>query len=97
VRDLCYSQQLLRQGKLMRQMMERFGVDPAFAIGVDGGLAWHEARTKCIFCSNVGACRSWLADSQSLLPSPGEFCPNMPFFRGCFSENLRSGAIVPTD
>jgi hypothetical protein len=79
------TQKVIRQSALMGQMMERLGVDSIVAQGVDGGLAWREAHTKCLFCSNGGACRNWLEDSYSLLPGPKQFCPNMAFFRGCFS------------
>jgi hypothetical protein len=94
--DLCYSQRVLRQTGLMDQMMERLHVDPAFAAGVDGGLAWHEARTKCIFCSKVKRCHVWLEGSQPS-PSPEAFCPNTQFFRDCSSEILRYRGVVPTD
>ncbi len=94
--DLCYSERVLRQTGLMDQMMERLHVNPVFAAGVDGGLAWHEARTKCIFCSNAQQCRDWLEGSE-LLSGPGAFCLNMEFFKDCFSEILRYRAVVPTD
>ncbi len=94
--DLCYGQRALRQGELMDQMMERLRVNPAFAAGRDGGLAWYEARTKCIFCPNAQRCCDWLEDSEPL-PGPAEFCPNTEFFQDCFSEILRYRAVVPTD
>jgi hypothetical protein len=94
--DLCYSQRVHRQAELMDHMMERLGVSPSFAAGIDGGLAWYEARTKCIFCSNVQRCSDWLEGSEPL-PGPAEFCPNTEFFRDCFSEILRYRAVVPTD
>jgi hypothetical protein len=34
----------------MDRMMERVGVASAEVVCVDGGLAWLEANTKCIFC-----------------------------------------------
>jgi hypothetical protein len=55
--DLGYSQRVLRQTRLMNHMMERHHVNPAYAAGVDGGLAWYEARTKCIFCPNSQQCQ----------------------------------------
>ena len=94
--DLCYSQRVLRQAGLMDHMMERLHVNPAFAAGVDGGLAWYEARTKCIFCPNAQRCHNWLKGAESL-PGPVAFCPNTVFFKDCYSEILRYRAVVPTD
>ena len=64
--DLCYSQRVLRQTGLMDHMMERLHVNPAFAASVDGGLAWYEARTKCIFCPNAQRCHDWLEGAEQL-------------------------------
>jgi hypothetical protein len=85
MRDLTFSQLMRRQTKLMDKMMARLGVNPAVAAAVDGSLAWHEARTKCLFCSNVLQCRAWLVGGA---PQRGaaEFCPNRIFFQDCFSE-----------
>ena len=80
------TQQITRQSALMAEMMERLSVDPSVAVSIDGGLAWHEAGTKCLFCFNVGACRNWIEDPYSLLPCPAEFCPNIAFFRNCLSK-----------
>ena len=96
MRDLPYSQRVRRQLELMDRMMERLNVDEAFAAGVDGGLALHQARTKCIFCRDEPRCGDWLATAQPM-SGPGDFCPNMEFFQDCLSEILRYRAIVPTD
>jgi hypothetical protein len=96
MRDHCYSERVDRQAKLMDQMVERLHVNPTFAASVDGGLAWYEARTKCIFCSNDEQCRVWLERPEGLAGAV-EFCPNSEFFQNCFSEILRYRAIVPTD
>ena len=40
-----YSDRVRTQDERMRQAMERLNIEPAFAAAVDGGLAWHEART----------------------------------------------------
>ena len=40
--------------ELMGRMMERTGVSPTEAARVDGGLAWLEARTKCITVAMSG-------------------------------------------
>ncbi len=34
----------------MQRMMERMAVNAITAMRMDGGMAWYEARTKCIFC-----------------------------------------------
>jgi hypothetical protein len=85
MRDLTFSQLMRRQTKLMDKMMARLGVNPAVAAAVDGSLAWHEARTKCLFCSNVLQCRAWL-EGAAPQGGPTEFCPNMIFFQGCSLE-----------
>jgi hypothetical protein len=94
--ELSYGVRVRRQHELMDRMMGRLNVDSAFASRVDGGLAWYEARAKCIFCSSAPQCREWLAAST---PSQGPhgFCPNTEFFRDCFSEILRYRGRVPTD
>ena len=51
--------------QLMGRMMERRGVSPTDAVRVDGGLAWLEARTKCIYCRHVGKCCNWLEGSDA--------------------------------
>jgi len=76
--------------ELMDRMMERVGVTRAEAARVDGGLAWLEARTKCIFCRDVGICCNWLEGSD-MRSTPAEFCPNFQFFRTC-AEHLSGGA-----
>ena len=78
--------------ELMDRMMQRVGVAPAETACVDGGLAWLEARTKCIFCRNVAECCSWLADYDTH-STPADFCPNTKFFESCV-EHASSGADV---
>jgi hypothetical protein len=95
MRELSYSQRVLRQTKLMELMMKRLGVNAAFAAQMDGGLAWHEARTKCIFCPNVERCCAWLEGCEPL-PGPADFCPISGFFQDCSLEILKSRAVVPT-
>jgi hypothetical protein len=94
--EFAYSDRVHRQQKQMRQMMGCLNVDPRVAMGIDGGLAWYEAQTKCIFCASLSFCRDWLA-----APEPehglGSFCPNARFFQDCHSQILRHRGIVPTD
>jgi len=72
----------LRCPELMDRMMERVGVAADEAACVDGGLAWLEASTKCIFCHNVGTCCSWFENSETDA-TPENFCPNIKFFDTC--------------
>ena len=84
--DFGYRWQILnqasRQPKLMDRMMERMLVNLIVAGRIDGGMAWYEARTKCIFCRHEGQCRNWLEGSAALA-GPTDFCPNVDFFRWC--------------
>ena len=81
--------------ELMDRMMERACVDPAEAARVDGGLAWLEARTKCIFCRHVGTCCNWLEGSDTRT-TPEDFCPNSKFFRA-LAEHSSAGADVSAE
>jgi hypothetical protein len=96
MRELAYSDRIHRQQEQMRQMMGRLNVDPHVAVSVDGGLAWYEAQTKCIFCASTSPCRDWLAAREPRY-GPRRFCPNALFFQDCHSEILRCRGIVPTD
>ncbi len=88
VSDFCYSRPMLnriiRQAELMDRMMERVGVIPAAAACIDRGMAWYEARTRCIACCSERECRDWLARSEAETSSEApEFCHNADFFRRC--------------
>ncbi len=87
--DFCYSRPMLdrvfQQAELMDRMMERVGVDPGVAARADQGMAWYEARTRCIACSHEPACRRWLERAEAL-PAPPEFCANTAFFRSCLES-----------
>ena len=66
--DFCYGRPMLnrifRQAELMDRVMERVGVDLPVAARLDRGMAWYEARTKCIACCNERQCRAWLERSD---------------------------------
>ena len=81
--------------ELMDRMMERVGVNPAEAACVDGGLAWLEARTKCIFCRHIGECCNWLEGSDTRT-TPTDFCPTSEFFRSC-AEHSSASTDVSSD
>lgn len=98
--DLCYGgpmlAHILSRAELMDRMIERLGVNPAAAARVDRGMAWYEARTRCIACRTERECRSWLERSPESAGEP-DFCPNAEFFRSCLSQILRHRGIAPTD
>ena len=86
--DFCYSRpmfdRVFRQAELMDRMMGCVGVDPIAAARVNKGMAWYEARTKCIACCSERQCRDWLARSEvQAFSDPPEFCQNAAFFRHC--------------
>ena len=83
--DFCFSRPMLERvlwrAKLMDRMMERVGVNAAVAARVDRGMAWYEARTRCIGCSSEWECRDWLARAEIDVPNePPGFCCNAGFF-----------------
>jgi hypothetical protein len=84
--DFCLSRPMLdrvfRQAELMDRVIERVGVNPAVAARVDRGVAFYEARTKCISCHLEQECRKWLARPMQR-SSPADFCPNAEFLRYC--------------
>ena len=82
----------LRCPELMDRMMERVGVAPGEAACVDGGLAWLEARTKCIFCRQVGECCGWL-EGHDIRATPADFCPNSAFFESCTERSSARGDV----
>ena len=84
--DLCFSRPMLRRildhADLLDRMLERVGVDPAAAVRADRGMAWYEARSRCIGCIREQNCRTWQLGSETAAAAP-EFCPNAHFFRRC--------------
>ncbi len=74
--------------ELMHRMMERMGVDPAESARVDGGLAWQEARTKCLFCRRIGTCCKWF-EGLGAQTTPAEFCHNFQFLRSCLQRSTK--------
>ena len=83
--DFCISRpmmdRVLQQAELLDQMMEVAGVDPARAAGLDKGMAWYEARSRCIACIHDRRCRSWVAEQDARPTVPPDYCPNVGFFR----------------
>ena len=91
--DFCYSwpifNRVFRQAEQMDRMMERVGARPEVAVRIDQGMAWYDARTKCIDCLAEQECRRWLQSTCATATSP-DFCPNACFFRQC----ARKGATT---
>ncbi len=75
--------------KLMQRMMERMAVNAITAMRMDGGMAWCEARTKCIFCRYEEECRHWLDGSER---EPPDFCPIVEFF-GCADTDAHDALL----
>ena len=88
--DFCFSRPMLdrifRQAELMDRMIERVGAKPAAIARVDRGMAWYEARTKCIDCRHEQACRDWLERSPAS-PAQPDFCANAELFRSCLKSS----------
>jgi hypothetical protein len=75
-------QRILRQSELMDRMLAHVGVDPAAAMRIDRGMAWYEARSRCIACNRDRDCRDWLRSADGPA-EPAEFSPNARFFSLC--------------
>ena len=78
-------EQLQRRYELMDRMMQKRGADADAALGVDGGLAFTEARAKCRYCLHEETCRRWLT-IKAPRRSP-DFCPNAAFFLSCRNDD----------
>ncbi|HEY7383792.1 MAG TPA: DUF6455 family protein [Beijerinckiaceae bacterium] len=65
------------QARLMGEMMDRLGVDPAAAAREGRGAAFASASRACLLCSHATECRQWLDEPGRTAPP---FCPNAPFF-----------------
>jgi hypothetical protein len=83
--------EVLRQQRLMDDMMERCGVDVVDLIRCDRGKSFADARGKCRLCLAASTCQEWLlalGNNNAVLPP--EFCPNAELF----STSLRKQAGV---
>jgi hypothetical protein len=86
--DFCYTRpmlnRVLQQAELMDRVMARLGVDRASAARLEKGMAWYEARTRCIDCHSDRQCQEWLKRVPAAPPDgPPDFCNNAAFFRRC--------------
>lgn len=84
--DFCHSwpvyNRVFRQAELMDRVMERLGAKQSVAVRRENGMAWYEARTKCIDCVHERQCRNWLEATTSS-DAGSDFCPNARFFDEC--------------
>jgi hypothetical protein len=98
VSDFCYGRPMLerifRQAELMDRVMERIGVAPSTAARLDQGMAWYQARSRCIACCTDCECRAWL-ERPDPLPGPPPSCPNGDFFRRCLAAPQSKVHSVP--
>ena len=89
--DFCYGwpvfNRVFRQAALMDRAMERMGADRAVAVRLEKGVAWYEARTRCIECVHDQRCRGWLAVDASL-GADADFCPNAGFYASVKQRGL---------
>jgi hypothetical protein len=94
VSDFCYGRPMLnrifRQAELMDRVMERVGADIPTASRLDRGMAWYEARSRCIACCHERECRVWLASTNPSTALP-QGCPNGEFFRRCSAKRQSNG------
>jgi len=74
-------QRVLQQAKLMDSMMECIGVEPVRAARMDKGMAWYEARSRCIACVHDRRCAAWISGQITQTSAPPEYCGNAEFFR----------------
>ena len=73
---------VFRQAELLDRMLARMGASPSIVVRRDSGMAWCEARTRCINCVHEHQCRAWMETDETTGTEP-EFCPNMQFFLEC--------------
>jgi Family of unknown function (DUF6455) len=65
-----------RQPTLMREMMERLGIDPGAGVVPHGSLSYLTALHRCEQCSCKQLCHAWLAKQTAAVALPPSFCPN---------------------
>jgi len=70
------------RSKLMGQMMERCGVNPAYLARERCGITMMQAAHACMACGRARTCSAWLqATEDGVLQDPPSFCPNARRFR----------------
>jgi hypothetical protein len=72
---------VLHQADLMDRVREAIGVSPTRAARIDRGMAWYEARSRCIDCLDDRKCRAWVVGLDGKAARLPAFCRNAEFFR----------------
>ena len=72
---------IFRHAELMDRVMERLGIDPSVAARLDRGMAWYEARTRCLACRDERQCRLWLEQTDPVPTAPPRPCATAEFLR----------------
>jgi hypothetical protein len=86
------------RARLMEAMLEHVGARAGDAVRVRQGMAWYEARTRCLACADARRCRDWLDATPAPAPPPA-FCPNAPLLRRCLPASCSPAdeAIEPME
>jgi uncharacterized protein DUF6455 len=71
-----------RQSRRLDEMIEQLEINPAAAARRAGGLAFAQARSRCLMCTHAHLCRFWL-DQAGTAPQTPEFCPNAAYLEAC--------------
>jgi hypothetical protein len=72
---MYYFERIDRKVANMREMLDRFGIDPA-AFAQRLGVSFGASVRACQMCSRGEQCQRWLADAGSRIDRIPEFCPN---------------------
>jgi len=86
---------IFRHAELMDRVMERLGIDPSVAARLDRGMAWYEARTRCLACRDERQCWLWLEQTDPVPTAPPLPCATAEFFRRCRVSHPLGGPAIP--
>jgi hypothetical protein len=67
------------RSQLFGEMMRRFGVTERQDYGYLEGTQLHTAAARCIHCSEVARCKTWMEQTKGT-EGAAEFCPNASTF-----------------
>ena len=69
-----------RQPTLIREMMQRLGIDPAGGAVAHSGLSYATAFHRCEACAGKRDCREWLDRMPPSVQFAPRFCPNVDIY-----------------
>ena len=69
-----------RQKTLVREMMQRLGIDPGGGAVAHFGLSYATAFHRCEACTHKSDCREWLDHAPGSASFSPRFCPNADIF-----------------